>query len=887
MRLIAFIIVSLSVIAACSTEKNTLVSRTYHGTTAHYNGYFNANELINQAMAAYLGARKDDYYSLLPLNPVPSEEEVKGFYPALDTAIAKSTEVIAKHSMPTASEPSRKREEHNAWIDENWLTIGIANYYRRDYENAQKNFKYINKFFSHDPSNYTAAVWMAKTHIQMRNFSEANLILMELDKKIEELEAAKESEGGKSKKTASGKKKKKSKSKKPEEGPAGFPKKSRFLFEMTKAELAIIQDNKDKAIEYLGNALKYVKKSSQKARIHYILAQLNAQKQQNEQAKYHYSRVLRYNAPFEMNFNARINRALMGGDARIKKELEKMLRDEKNVEFKDQIYYALANIAFHEGDNEKGLEYMHKSVLFSTSNNRQKALSYEKLGDMSFSQRDYVKAQKYYDSCARVLPDNYPNAEGIRNKALKLKDLVVAVETAAYEDSVQRIASLPESERLRFAENLIRKIKEDEKRRKEEEAIRLRQIQEQQAAAESNASGNKFFWNSPKLKSQGLESFRKLWGARENEDDWRRSEKIVMASFNNIDEDSTANITVTKETEDSLTPENLLANLPVSDSMIAASNRRLFSSYYDAGIIYKDQLNETQMAVKQFETILNRKSIDPHAYGFRLLAIYQLYKIYEVSDPVKAFSYKNELLINYPDSDYANYLRDPDFFVKRKEVEKLAEEDYIKVLDRYKRGLYSVVISNADDVITKEKNNSYRPKYMLLKALSIGQTNDNKAEMIPVLKQVITEYPGSLEEAKAKELIEIHEKGYSSFMESTFGNKSIYSYVDNQEHWIMIFPDKKVNLNSAKTKVADFNKEFFNKDRFSVVTKILGTDQNVILVREMDETKAYDYIRTYKKTKKLMEIQDAKIMMITSDNMKRLFEVQRLDEYADFYSEFY
>jgi tetratricopeptide (TPR) repeat protein len=864
------------------------MSRTYHGTTAHYNGYFNANELIKQSMTAYIDSRKEDYYSLLPLNPVPNDEEVKGMYPAIDTAIAKSTEVIAKHSMPTASEPSKKRSEHNAWIDENWLTIGIANYYRRDYETAQKNFRYINKFFANDPSNYTAAIWMAKTHIQTRNFSDANLILMELDKKIAEQEAAKDSgdntDNKKSKTKKKKKKKKKSKyaKKEEEEEKAEFPKKSRYLFETTKAELAILQDDKDKAIEYLEKALEYAKKSPQKARIHYILAQLNAQKLQNDKAKYHYGKVLRYNAPFEMAFNARINRALMGGDAKIKKELQKMLRDEKNLEFKDQIYFALADIAFKEGDRAKGLEYLHQSVIFSTSNNRQKALSYEKLGDLSFTGRDYVKAQKYYDSCAKILPENYPNADGIRNKATKLKDLVVAVETAAYEDSVQRIASMSEEDRYKFAQNVIRKMKEDEKRRKEEEAIRLKELQNQQAVNNENTSGNKFFWNSPKLKNEGLESFRKLWGSRENEDDWRRSDKIVIASFTDPELDS-ADVSNETEVKDSITPESLLANLPVNDSLISLSNERMLNAYYDAGIIYKDQLNETQMAIKQFQAILDRKIVS----DFNLLALYQMYKIYEVPDPPLAYSYKNEILINYPDSDYANYLRDPDFFMKRKDLEKIAEDDYLKTMDRYKRGLYSFVISAADDVIDNQKTNSYRSKYMLLKALSIAQTTENKEEMIPVLKQLIAEYPGTLEEQKAKELIEIQQKGYSAYAQANFENKSIYTYVDDQEQWIIIIPDKKVNLNTAKSRITDFNREFYGKEKFTVVTKVLGTDQNVILVKEMSEAKGRDYIRTYKKTKKLMEVQEAKIMMITADNIKILFDAQNTTEYESFYTEFY
>ncbi|MES2588290.1 MAG: hypothetical protein V4622_04865 [Bacteroidota bacterium] len=886
MKFGVFIILFLLVLS-CSTEKNTLVNRSYHGMTAHYNGYFNANELINQALITYKDTRTEDYYSLLPLNPLPNEEEVKGMYPAIDTAIAKCTEVISKHSMPTASEPSKKRAEYNAWIDENWLTIGISNYYRRDYELAEKNFSYINKFFSNDPSNYTAAIWLARTNIEKNNLTEASLILKNIDKQIEELEASTGSASGKSKEKVKKKKgsskKKKSKTADKEEEKAEFPKKQRFLFELTKADLSLKQDENDKAIESLEKSLEFCKKSADKARVHFILAQLNAEKKETQKAKYHFGKVLKYNAPFDMNFNARINRALMGGDAKIKKELEKMLRDDKNVEFKDQIYFALGDIAFKEGNKNSGIELTHKSILFSTKNTRQKAMSYEKLGDLSFSDRNYVVAQKYYDSCAKVLPETYPNAEAIRNKALKLKDLVFAVETAAYEDSVQKIAGMSADDRTKFAENLVEKIKADEKRKKEQEAIRLKEIQAQQAIVNESQSTTKFFWNNAKMKSEGLESFRKQWGARENEDDWRRSEKIAVASFKELESDS-GDVVLEEPKEDSLTAESLLLNLPITDSLMQLSNERLVSSLYDAGIIYKDQLNESAFASKQFEAILERK----FESKYNLLALFQLYKMNEFGDATKAYAYKNEILASYPNSDYANFLRDPDYFIKKKEFEKLAENDYIKVLDRYNKGLYSLVISTAEPIVENELDNPYRSKYMLLRAMSVGQTTENKSKMIPPLKQIIAEYPGTSEEKKAKELIEIIEKGYTAFVESNFANKSIYSFDENADHWVIILLEKDQTTAASKTKVVDFNKELYGKNKLNVSSKIYGKDQNVIVIKEFDETKASEYIRTFKRTKKnVQSLHESKIFSISQDNLKILFETQKLGEYEMFYAEFY
>ena len=133
-----------------------------------------------------------------------------------------------------------------------------------------------------------------------------------------------------------------------------------------------------------------------------------------------------------------------------------MLKDAKNAEYKDQVYYALGDMELRDGNEEEGIEYLSACAFYSVNNTRQKGMAYERLADMSFDKREYVQAQKYYDSCALVIQDNYPNAEGIRNKALKLADLVVAVEMAEYEDSVQRIALMSETEREDFLKDLIR-----------------------------------------------------------------------------------------------------------------------------------------------------------------------------------------------------------------------------------------------------------------------------------------------------------------------------------------------------------------------------------------------------------------------------------------------
>ncbi len=879
-----FYILGLSIVHSCSTEKNTIINRSYHGLTARYNGYFNATELIKMSISTYQSDLKEDYYTILPIEPLPNKTEVVGLYSSIDTAIAKCTKVIQNHSMPSNDRPSKKKVEYNPWIDENWITIGIADYYRLDYDGAIKNFQFVKKFYSKDPTLYIAELWTAKTNIILGNYTDALFNLTNLDEAIEAEEALKAEKKGFLKMF-----KKKDKTKK-EEKVVKFPKKIKFDLEKTKADLALKKNNKEEAIKYLEQSLKFAKKQTDKARMHFILAQLYEATNNNSLAKEHYTKVLKYNCTYEMHFTARIKRAFMGGDAKLRKDLMKMLRDGKNSEFKDQIYYALADMELQIGNKPKAKEYLTKSAFYSTTNNRQKGMAYEKLGNLSFSERNYVNAQKYYDSCVTVIDEFYPNAEGVKNKAIKLSDLVRAVETFQFEDSVQKISKLSEKDRIEFVENVIKKIKKDEEYRKKMEAERLRELQKNQdlISQSNDVNGNKWYWNNAKTKSEGFDEFKKLWGIRENEDNWRRSEKTSVASFDSAEQDSssvTASDSVSKIIEDTLTVERLMSRVPLSDSAIRASNTRLLSSLYDAGIIYKDQLLEKDMAIKQFLIVLERNLES----DFNLLSAYQLYRIYSESDKAKAEVQKDYILNMYPNSDYANYLRDPEYFVKKKERDALAEQEYLSVLDRYNRGLYLPVISKAEQVISNEKDNIFRPKYMLLKAMAMGQTSENKDELIPILEQLIQEYPKTEEEKRASELVSIIKVGVSKNEAVDFSSKSIYAFDEKAMHWILIFLDKGVSSNGEKTKVSDFNREFFSRSHLKTSSKIYGDDQSAIMVEEFENAdKALEYIRDFKNTRKhLLDLQKAKIVLITRDNLKILFETRKLDEYEDFVLEKY
>lgn len=869
LKLFAIAFLSI-VLVACSTEKNTLVSRSYHGLTAHYNGYFNATELIRQSMESYRDSRTEDYYSLLDINAVPNEEEVVGMYPAIDTAIAKCKKVIQKHSMPSNDRPHLKKDEHNRWIDENWTTIGIASYLRRDYAGAMKSFKYVRKFYKNDPSLYIGELWMAKTNIATGKLPEAKFNLENLDKALQAEE------------NPEPKKKSKLKSKKKEEEPAKFPKKIRADFERTKAELALIKDNKKDAIKYLEESLKHKQDAKQRARTHFILGQLYEEQKEDVNAVKHYTKVIKGNAKYEMVLNAKIKKAFLGSTQDQKKDLFKMIKDAKNAEYRDQIYFALAGIELKENNEPKATEYLTLSAFYSNKNTRQKGMSYEKLGDLKFAKRDYVRAQKYYDSCANVIPETYPNAEAIRNKADNLANLVVAVETAMYEDSVQRIAAMPETQRHQFLEDLIKKIKEEEQKRKEREAIRLRELQENQTTFNDGTGGSKFYWNNEKMIRDGKQDFKRLWGERLDEDDWRRSEKMPTNIISDGGED---NDSIVAQQEDTLSVEMLESNLPLTEEKLKVSNERLLEAYYNAGVIYNKELNEEKTASEYFEKVIDKPVENKH----KLLSAFELYKMYETKNASRSEGYRKYILENYPKSDFALYLQDPDYFVKKKEMDALAEQEYITVLDRYNRGIFYPVISKSDKVIVNEPDNKFRPKYMLLKALAKGQVTEDKKELIPLLEAIILEYPESLEAERAKEMINIINNGYSVNEEYDFDKKSTFNYDNKAKLKVIVMLDKETNSNSAKVRIVDFNREFFSRKRINVASSAYSSDQSMIILSDFEnESAASEYIRVYKQTRKhLLDLQNATIMMVTDENLKVVIQQQKLKEYETFYEEYY
>lgn len=895
-RRLGFIFPLLIVVFACSTEKNTFVNRVYHQTTAKYNGLYNANELLYSALKNYRENKKEDLFDIVSISQVPDKEEVMALYPALDTAIVKCTKVISLHAMPSAENLSKKKEEYNKWIDDNFITIGRAMYYRRDFDKSIKNFEFVRKFFHDDPSNYVATLWIARNQIQLGELGKAKLNLDKLDLALANTDNQKDQTTSSSDKgykrlssTAKKRLKNREKSIKAREEKNGltfvpFPEKLKFDLYITKGEYFVYKNDYKGAINSLEKAIE-VSKKPQRGRIYFILGQLYERTANPLKASENYANALKYITTYEIAFAAKLSKAVNQGGEIAKTDLMKMAKDAKNFENRDQIYYALGEVDMNGGQKKLAMQDFNRSIYYNVKNVRQKARTYNRIADINYSDKNYVSAQRYYDSCANLIDEKYPNYELIKNRADKLRKLVESIDIATYQDSVQRIAKMSPEERTTFAENLIKKMKEEEERKKQLALERQKELTTT-GAITATGSGSKNYFTNQKQKSKGFDDFRRQWGYRDNEDNWRRSDKMSLPMMNDTSSaassDTSALASEPKETGP--TPEQLLADIPLTDSALAISNEKLVSARYDAGVIYKEQLKENKLAAEQFQKILD-KNIETK---YNPMSAFQLYKMFENNDDAISTTQKNYILTKYPESDYAEYLRDPDFFIKRKKIEEVYENEYLRYLDRYNRGLYYAVISKSDEVISEEPNNQFRAKYMLLKALSMGQMENDKSNLVPILEQLKLEYPSTPESAKADDMLNIIKNGYSKNI-PVKEKEQIFKFSEDAEYWVVVVPDssKENQLFTFKTKIADFNDRYFSKDHLKTETRLIGA-KNVLMVNNLNLEDAKMYLNKFMISSNILgTLSQTQIFFISKENLLILFQHPIIKNYLDFFIEKY
>lgn len=860
-RIINLFLISLIVFSSCSRKKNTALARAFHNTTSHYNGYFNAREIVKEKERELRDNFKDDYSQLLPIFIYPDEEKSQELYPDMDKVIEKCSEVIERHSI------YKKKKEHIKWIDDSYFLIGKARFYKGEVGLAEQTFLYVYQAYKKDPARYKGLNWLIKTFIETRQFDKA-----------EEFIDLVEDEGNR------------------------FPEEYRGHFNAIYADYHIKKDKDyERAIEHLEEAVRLTKEKEFRRRYTYILAQLYQKQNNFSLASDRYARVLKLNPDYIMRFNARISRAIAydvsanNSDA-IKKELRKMLKDVKNEEFRDQIYYALAELALKEDDEPLAIDYLRKSTRYSVTNNKQKGLSYLKLANIFFEQPNYISAQENYDSTLQFLPEDHPDYYEAEEKNNSLQELVKNLKTIELQDSLLQLSNLSEKEQKKKVKALIKSIKDEEERKKQEQLQLLQSLQSNSSgdlintAARSGSRAQWYFYN-PNTLSIGLSEFKNTWGDRPLADNWRRSNRnaTVIVQNNPLKDETEESESVapsdSTEQETKYDIDTYLKDIPKDIQEQLEAHGKIADALFNVGTIFKESFTDYKSAIASFERITKEYDTSKH----NLPAHYQLYRIYLINQETELAEKEKEwVLDNHPFSEYAYLIKNPEYNKQSKETKEKVEEFYAATYRLFKYKLYNDVIESCIKADNTFSANHIQAQFDLLKAKSIGHTK-SREEFKASLEKIVADHPEDPVKDEAQFILD-YMKGMNQG-KSTAKKESIFNYNPKDVHLFILSAKKgSKNFNSIKNQLANFNKEFFRENKLQLTSSTLK-DNDIYLIRSFPtEKEATRYLKTLKNNKSLAVMinqANASQYIISNTNFRTLFKKKNEKEYLAFFKKKY
>ena len=772
---------------------------------SRYNGYFNAKEIFKATKKQVEEGHKDDFSELIPLFIYPTEEESKGLYPDMDKIVEKTSTVIDRHSMYI------NKKEHNKWIDDNYMLMGKARFYKQEYFVGEEIFKYVAKAFKKDDVKIDALIWLARTHVELENFNKAESYLSLIDQQ-------------------------------------GVPEQYNSDFNALYADYYIKKNNKEEAINRLTKALETTQKKKEKQRYNYVLAQLWLKQKEYNKASDLFSEVISLKPAYDMMFNAKISRALsfnpeVGNQKDIKKMLSKMVKDGKNKEYLDQIHYALADIAFKEKDEPLGIHHLQQSAALSVSNNKQKALSYLRLGELFYDKPLYVESKSYYDSCLTVLPEDYKGFESIYDRSQALTRLVDNIYIVQKEDSLQKVAN-DEVYRNKLINELVKAAVEEEERKKEElENNQFNPFDNGSNGGGAQANNGSWYFYNNTILGFGFTDFTSNWGSRKLEDNWRRSNRETIASFDDdlegeLDSNNNDSIKVNEKT----TPEYYLKFFPLTKEKMDKSHNKIIEALYALGNIYREDFQDYKNSISSFEDLITKYD----TCRYKLPSWYNLYRIsLLIDDDVMKAKYRDLILNNYPDSEYARIIEDPSYNKVTRENRKRVDNYYSIVYSMFTDKRYKKVLIRCEKAKSIFADNHLQDHFDMLAALSIGHTLPQDT-FIVALNEIIVKHPDSEVAPEAQRILDLIKAGKLDQPEETTSEISYTHIFSSKFQFIAIIPKNDKQINKYKVDIANFNSLSFNEKGYKVSNIMLGTDQLIIVKSMKDYAAAIDYYKALK-----------------------------------------
>ena len=741
------------ILTGCSTQKNTAQSRWWHAFNAKYNTYYNGTLAYIDGSLEKETGNKDNYTEQIPLYTVSNKNSREIGKANFDRAIEKCEKAIHQHSIkrrPEWTKNRRKtakdiewlsRREYNPFLWKAWMLMGRSQFYQGDFESAAATFSYMSRLYATQPAIYgKARAWLAKCYIEQNWNYDAEDVIRNILRDSIHWRAQKE-------------------------------------WDYTFADYYIHTGNAEQAIPYLRKVISHEMRRKQKAREWYLMGQLQASIGNKKEAYKAFRHVIRQNPPYELAFNARIAMTeVMAKDnaGKMISRLKRMAASDNNKEYQDQIYYAIGNIHLSRKDTLQAITAYEKGNQKSTRNGIEKGVLLLHLGDLYWTKEKFSDARRCYGEAIGLLDKDRKDYQQLANRSKVLDELVPYTDAVQLQDSLQQLARMSEKERNaaidRVIDALKKKEKEERNRKAEEEAeSTLRQDggnlannnfassnspqKNNENSANTPANGQWYFY-SPLTVSQGKAQFQKLWGKRDNVDNWQRINKTVVANAAGAEEitdeqrDSLAQAAeqeeLLKQTSDSAVNdphrrEYYLAQIPFTPEQLAESNKLLEDGLYHAGVIFKNKLDNLPLSRKSLLRLVNNHPDYAHLDD----AYYHLYLLYSRErKPEMAQTYLQKLKAEYPESQWTTLLSDPYYAENAKRGVQIEDSLYTLTYQAFRDGEYDKVERNAQISRNRFPDGANRDKFLFIGGLSKLNDGDIKS-CLTDLKEVVSKYPDS------------------------------------------------------------------------------------------------------------------------------------------------
>ena len=878
------ILLAIIMLASCSTKKNKWNRRVWHNMTSHYNVWWNGNQSMKTGEKTLRESAKDDYNKTLRVFNYGTKQNALALNSTMDRTIEKDAVCIQKHSMRF------NNKEYVRWIDDAFIDMGKANFYKKDYVPAKRTFDYVATQYRNSPDRYTAMLWLAKTYIELKQFEKAEAML-------QSILVASDNESEK------------------------IPKYVRTNIDLVYADYYIAMGKENEAVKYLRSSLLTAKGKTNKTRAMFILGQIYKNQNDKPRATEQFKNVIKKHPSYDMAFEARMNlaRCYDADTTTIMKMLRKMLKDSKNNDYQDRIYYAMADVALDNNNETDAVKYLRKSVETSKNNNEQKIKSSLDVADILFNNRDYILSQAYYDTAMMTMDKKYPGYDSLLNLSVMLTDLVSNLTVYQTQDSLLRLAEMDSIHRNAIIDKVIEDYQEEQKRIEKQKEI------EQQIAMnggkEKNESvipdsndGNWYFYNNM-TRTRGANDFKTKWGNRMLEDFWFITNKQVFDQEmeKKVMEEKLSKMTLeerdkymqeldkNKDNKDTVqyTPLDrgyYLKQLPFTKDAKDKANQLIAEALNNIGFIYYNDLQDYPHSIEAYTELTDRYPDNANEVS----AWYYLYKMHgSRNESADAEKYKNLILTKYPDSNQAKIILDPEYFIKEFEKGAEAEQFYIKTFEAYQKGQYQRVIMNVRKARDLYRDDTlFMPRFEFLNAVSLGYV-EVVDSMAYSLLNLIRDYPESSIKPfaldvliKANDMYNLGLNIESARPKDKNEPEKIVPYVfrANEEYFVLVVCNKKVRINPLKVRIGDFNQNNFRMYQLKVKNLMLNKEDALLTIEKFDNlNQAIDYHDAMFLSDYVfggIEKDNYKVLIISASNYPIFYQEKNVDDYLNFWHQY-